>query len=388
MTKYLLLFSIILGLSLTGCVKNNDAKDEATKETVESTATAVAEEAVEEPAEKPAEKPVEKPANEGADISEVSEQPVAAESATAAAETTAEMGEPLDMDKLSFVFGYMQGSNLVMLREEMKVPVNDAKLLEGFDAGAAGEEPPMTEQEMQQEMMGFQQAMMQVQQQPGADGAELLKNVDMDKVMYLMGYMQTAELSKLEEMGVSINLEQLRKGITDAFSGKSAGLSGEEMQALVMAFQREMMTKQQEMMAQQQQAMAGQADENKAKGEAFLAENKTRDGVKVTDSGLQYMVLEEGDGASPEATSKVKVHYKGTLIDGTVFDSTYDRGEPIEFPLSGVIKGWTEGLQLMKVGSKYRFFIPSDLAYGANAPASIGPNQVLIFDVELLDIPE
>ncbi len=123
------------------------------------------------------------------------------------------------------------------------------------------------------------------------------------------------------------------------------------------------------------------------KGEAFLAENGKRDGVKTTASGLQYEVLTEGTGASPKATDTVEVHYRGTLIDGKEFDSSYKRGETIQFPLNGVIPGWTEGVQLMKEGAKYRFFIPSKLAYGSRgAGGVIGPDETLIFDVELIKV--
>jgi len=123
------------------------------------------------------------------------------------------------------------------------------------------------------------------------------------------------------------------------------------------------------------------------KGQQFLQENAKKDGVKTTASGLQYEVLTEGTGKSPKATDTVLVHYKGTLLDGTEFDSSYKRGEPIEFPLNQVIKGWTEGVQLMKEGGKYRFFIPSTLAYGSRgAGGAIGPDETLIFDVELLKV--
>jgi FKBP-type peptidyl-prolyl cis-trans isomerase len=133
-------------------------------------------------------------------------------------------------------------------------------------------------------------------------------------------------------------------------------------------------------------AMKVAGAENVKKGQAFLDANKEKDGVKETASGLQYKVITEGDGAKPVATDKVKVHYSGTLIDGTEFDSSYKRNQPAEFRLDQVIKGWTEGLQLMTVGSKYELYIPSGLAYGPNAPPSIGPDQTLIFTVELLDI--
>ena len=128
------------------------------------------------------------------------------------------------------------------------------------------------------------------------------------------------------------------------------------------------------------------AETNIAEGEKFLAENAEREGVTVTDSGLQYEVMSEGDGASPTAEDTVTVHYKGTLLDGTEFDSSYSRGEPATFPLSRVIPGWTEGVQLMKVGSKFKFFIPSELAYGERSTGKITPNSTLVFEVELLDV--
>lgn len=130
------------------------------------------------------------------------------------------------------------------------------------------------------------------------------------------------------------------------------------------------------------------ADTALEKGQAFLKENGSKEGVKTTASGLQYIVEKEGDGASPKATDKVSVHYRGTLLNGTEFDSSYKRGQPISFPLNRVIPGWTEGVQLMKEGAKYKFFIPSTLAYGPSGTPGgpIGPNETLIFEVELLKI--
>jgi len=147
------------------------------------------------------------------------------------------------------------------------------------------------------------------------------------------------------------------------------------------------LTKYQKVMTAKHESEANAASLiNISKGQEFLAANKTKEGVIVTASGLQYKVITLGKGAKPLVTDKVKVHYKGTLIDGTKFDSSYDRGTPTEFPLANVIRGWTEGLQLMPVGSKFEFYIPGELAYGPRAPQTIGPNQTLIFEVELLEI--
>jgi FKBP-type peptidyl-prolyl cis-trans isomerase FklB len=144
---------------------------------------------------------------------------------------------------------------------------------------------------------------------------------------------------------------------------------------------------QKESQERQMAAHTEQSAKNQAAGAAYLDENAKKEGVITTDSGLQYKSLVAGNGAKPSKTDKVKVHYRGTLIDGTVFDSSYDRGEPITFPVTGVIAGWVEGLQLMNVGSKFELTIPSQLAYGANGSGgSIGPDQTLIFEVELLGI--
>ena len=145
---------------------------------------------------------------------------------------------------------------------------------------------------------------------------------------------------------------------------------------------------QQQIQAKQMDAARGAADKNKKEGDAFLAANKAKPGVVTLPSGLQYKVIKEGTGQTPKATDTVTTNYRGTLIDGTEFDSSYKRNEPTSFPVNGVIRGWTEALQKMKVGSKWQLFIPADLAYGPNPqPGSpIGPNSVLIFDIELLGI--
>ncbi|MBA4392315.1 MAG: hypothetical protein C0407_02065 [Desulfobacca sp.] len=203
-----------------------------------------------------------------------------------------------------------------------------------------------------------------------------LKN-QKDKVSYSIGINMGRNL---KQMAVDVDPDTFVKGFKDAFSGGKSLLSDEEMQTVMTAFQKEMAAKQAEKMK-----VVG--EKNKKEGEAFLAENKKKEGIKTLTSGLQYKVIKEGTGKTPKATDKVSTHYQGTLIDGTEFDSSYKRGEPATFPVKGVIPGWTEALQHMKVGSKWQLFIPAKLAYGERgAGPNIGPNSVLIFTMELLSI--
>jgi FKBP-type peptidyl-prolyl cis-trans isomerase FklB len=170
------------------------------------------------------------------------------------------------------------------------------------------------------------------------------------------------------------------KGLKDSISGGNLQMTEQEIQETLKTFQQALAAKQAEKSKQL-------ADSNRKEGEAFLSENKKKEGVKTLPSGLQYKMLTEGSGKMPKETDTVTTHYRGTLLDGTEFDSSFKRGQPASFPVNGVIKGWTEALQLMKEGSKWQLFIPSDLAYGERgAGGQIGPNATLIFEVELISI--
>ena len=186
--------------------------------------------------------------------------------------------------------------------------------------------------------------------------------------------------SNLVSDDVEIDLDALFSGIQDGFTKANPQLSQEQIMAVMRRFQLELQQK-------AEKKMAEAAAENLAKGKEFLDANRSKDGVIETPTGLQYRVLEEGDGDSPVDTDTVRCHYEGTLIDGTVFDSSYKRGQPAEFPLRGVISGWTEVVQLMNVGGKIEVYLAPDLAYGASgSPPVIGPNETLIFTIELLGI--
>ncbi|KPK29301.1 MAG: hypothetical protein AMK70_16135 [Nitrospira bacterium SG8_35_1] len=187
---------------------------------------------------------------------------------------------------------------------------------------------------------------------------------------------------KLKQQQIELNPEAISQGIWDSLTDDKTLMTEEEYRDAMTAFTNKMKQK-------QEAQMKGMSDKNKQEGETFLAENKKKESVVTTASGLQYKVITEGTGASPKSTDTVSVHYKGTLINGKEFDSSYRRGQPASFPVNGVIQGWTEALQLMKVGSKWQLFIPSELAYGERgAGRDIGPNSTLIFDVELLSIKE
>ncbi len=200
---------------------------------------------------------------------------------------------------------------------------------------------------------------------------------DKEKLSYALG-MDIG--GSMKSQAIDIDPDTFAKGVKDVVEGNKALLTNEEFQATMEKFQKKMVAKQ----ADQGKIIA---ETNKVEGDQFLAENRKKEGVVTTDSGLQYIVLEEGSGDSPKLEDTVSVHYKGALINGTEFDSSYKRNQPATFPVNGVIPGWTEALQLMKVGAKWKVFIPSDIGYGERgAGQQIGPNSTLIFEVELISI--
>ncbi len=199
------------------------------------------------------------------------------------------------------------------------------------------------------------------------------------KVSYAMGLSLG---DRFRTDAIKLDIDSFTEGLTAGSDDGERLMTPEEIAETMQEFQQQQMAKMQE-----EQAAAG--TENAAAGEAFLAENSKKDGVVTTDSGLQYKVVDKGDGAKPKADDLVSVHYKGTLLDGTEFDSSYSRGQPAEFGVNQVIPGWTEALQLMPVGSKWELVIPADLAYGpGGAGNNIGPNSTLQFEVELLEIKD
>jgi len=198
----------------------------------------------------------------------------------------------------------------------------------------------------------------------------------MDKVSYFIGTRIGGDIAQnFKSQGLELDLDNFLQAIRDQFEGKPSKFKEEELTAAMEAFEKVMVAKQ-----------ANKAGEAKSSGQKFLAENAKRPEVTTTPSGLQYEVIKKAEGPKPAVTDSVSVHYHGTFVDGKVFDSSVERNEPASFPLQGVIKGWTEGLQLMNVGSKFKFYIPSDLAYGDEGRPGIPGGSTLVFDVELLNI--
>ncbi len=208
--------------------------------------------------------------------------------------------------------------------------------------------------------------------------AEGALKTDKDKISYMIGMDMARGLEQIKD---DVDIKVVEQALEDEMAGRPMLLTKEQ----ALDVRKDYMKKRQELRAEERKQ---DAEKNKTEGEAFLKENKAKPGVKTTESGLQYEVIKEGTGPKPKPTDRVSVNYTGTKIDGTEFDSSAKRNKPATFPVSGVIKGWSEGLQLMSVGSKYKFFIPADLAYGERGPGKIGPDATLIFDVELLSIED
>jgi len=209
--------------------------------------------------------------------------------------------------------------------------------------------------------------------QSGAGSTKLASQED--SVSYILGYKMG---DNLKRQSVPVKPEVIFRGMQTGFSGGKPLMTDSLMQSVMMAFQMRMM-------GVQHQKDSAAAVDNQKQGDQFLASNKSKDGVKTTPSGLQYKVIKEGTGPRCSATNTVTVHYKGTLLDGKPFDSSYDRGQPATFQLNQVIPGWTEGLQLMNAGAKYQFWVPGNLGYGPQgSPPTIPPNATLVFEVELL----
>jgi FKBP-type peptidyl-prolyl cis-trans isomerase len=210
--------------------------------------------------------------------------------------------------------------------------------------------------------------------------APLTLKTQKDKFSYALGMSNGKRLAEsLRKNSVPFDPAILSRGLKDGLTGAKTLLTDEEAQAVVQSVQKDVQAKQQERMKEA-------AGSNQKEGEDFLAANKSKEGVVALPSGLQYKILKAGTGAKPTAADAVVCNYRGTLVNGTEFDSSYKRGQPATFPVTGVIKGWTEALQLMPVGSKWQLFIPPDLAYGERGNQGIGPSSTLIFEVELISI--
>jgi FKBP-type peptidyl-prolyl cis-trans isomerase FkpA len=270
--------------------------------------------------------------------------------------------------------GYAIGLDVARSFEPIAADIDVAALRRALENAFAGGEPLISQEEAQQVDQALRTSMMVKagQQVPGVAPGTAPPAVDKAKVGLMLGsYAVGPSLAQLKD---DIDLDAVFKAISAAFSNGPLEMTPEQAQATLQAF------------SVARQSAVG--EKNRQAGNDFLAKNKTQPGVVTTASGLQYQVLRAGAGERPLASNKVRVNYEGKLLDGTVFDSSYTRGQPAEFGLGQVIKGWTEGVALMPVGSKYRFWIPSELAYGPDGTQGgpIGPDATLTFDVELLGI--
>jgi FKBP-type peptidyl-prolyl cis-trans isomerase FkpA len=282
-----------------------------------------------------------------------------------------------EREKVSYAIGVDVGNSLKPVGPDLDVAALEQAMRHVF----AGNKPSMTQDEARatDQALRARIAARDGAPTPGAAPGTQPPAVDRAKVGTLIGsYMVGPSLAPIQD---ELELPVFLQGLRTALEGGKPALSDEDMRAVLTAFGQRMQQKMQE-------RAAALGEKNRAEGAAFLATNKETKGVFTTPSGLQYMVLRQGAGERPKPSDRVRVNYHGTLLDGTVFDSSYERGEPAEFALNQVIPGWTEGVAMMPVGAKYRFWIPGDLAYGPRGTpdGAIGPNATLVFDVELMAI--
>lgn len=281
-----------------------------------------------------------------------------------------------EREKVSYMVGMDVGQSVAPVGPDLDYAALERAIRIGLESG----DPPLDEALVESTSQAL---MMRIgsrsgQPMPGLPPGSPPPDVDREHVGLLVGYDIGRSLQPIRD---EIELPVMIRGLRARVEGGDLLLSEEEAGAVRSAFS-------ERVQARMQAETAQQGERNRAEGEAFLARNRDENGVIATPSGLQYRVIRQGAGPRPSPSDRVRVNYHGTLLDGTVFDSSYDRGEPAEFGLSQVIPGWTEGVALMPVGARYRFWIPGQLAYGASGTPGgpIGPNATLVFDVELLDI--
>ncbi len=278
-------------------------------------------------------------------------------------------------ERTSYSLGFTIGQEVAKGLQKTQISLDADAYGKGVREAAAGGGTLYTREEMEQTLLAFRQE----------------KDIpDTQKLNYSLGYAVGRDIVNglRQNTGIEVDPDAFSLGVKDRVLKTESRMTKEEIEATMAALREKMIEKQRaQMKARSPRPNTGEmAMKNKEEGRQFLAENKTKDGVVELPSGLQYKMTREGTGKSPSATDQVTVHYRGTLLDGAEFDSSIKRGKPATFPLNGVIRGWTEGLQLMKEGAKYVFYIPSHLAYGDRSIPRIPPGSTLIFEVELLKV--